>query len=132
MMEPGRLPPLVLNVNDHDGVRYMTSRMLDRAGYQVAEAATGGEALAMVEKIRPRLIVLDIKLPDIGGLEVCRRVKSNPDLQSIKILHTSAVYVAPEAKVQSLNSGADSYLSHPYEQEELIATARSLLRLSEA
>jgi len=76
-------------------------------------------------------MVLDIKLPDIGGLEVCKQIKTNPRTRSIKILHTSAVYVAPEAKVRSLNSGADSYLSHPYEQEELIATVRSLLRLSD-
>jgi signal transduction histidine kinase len=76
-------------------------------------------------------MVLDIKLPDIGGLEVCKQIKTNPGTRSIKILHTSAVFVAPEAKVRSLNSGADSYLSHPYEQEELIATVRSLLRLSD-
>src|ERR1700750_713252 len=118
--------PLVLNVNDHDGVRYMTSRMLDRAGYAVVDAAPGAEALRLVEQHKPRVMVLDIKLPDISGLDVCRQIKLDPQTRSIKILHTSAVYVAPEAKVQSLNSGADGYLSHPYEQEELIATVRSL------
>jgi len=124
-------PTLVLNVNDHDGVRYVTSRMLDRAGYEVVDASTGQEALELAQKLRPRLMVLDIKLPDIGGLEVCKQIKANPRTGSIKILHTSAVFVDPEAKVRSLNSGADSYLSHPYEQEELIATVRSLLRLSD-
>jgi two-component system, sensor histidine kinase len=123
---------LVLNVNDHDGVRYMISRILDRAGYVVAEASSGTEALDKVQTLKPKLIVLDIKLPDMSGLDVCRQVKSDPETRSIKILHTSAVFVAPEAKVQSLNSGADSYLSHPFEQEELIATARSLLRLLDA
>jgi signal transduction histidine kinase len=132
-MNPSSAPPptLVLNVNDHDAVRYVTSRMLDRAGYEVVDATSGREALDLAEKLRPRLMVLDIKLPDIGGLDVCRQIKTNPDTRSIKILHTSAVFVAPEAKVRSLNSGADSYLSHPYEQEELIATVRSLLRLSD-
>src|SRR5579871_6576441 len=132
MNRTGAAAPLILNVNDHDGVRYMTSRMLDRAGYNVVDASTGGEALALVETLKPQLMVLDIKLPDVGGLEVCRQIKLNPQTRSVKILHTSAVFVAPEAKVQSLNSGADSYLSHPYEQEELIATVRSLLRLSDA
>jgi two-component system, sensor histidine kinase len=133
MSQAGRaIGSLVLNVNDHDGVRYMTSRMLDRAGYPVVDAATGGEALRLVAELKPRLVILDIKLPDINGLEVCRQIKLNPATRAIKILHTSAVYVAPEAKVQSLNSGADSYLSHPYEQEELIATVRSLLRLADA
>lgn len=123
---------LVLNVNDQDGVRYMISRMLDRAGFQVVDAGTGAEALEKVQELKPKLVVLDIKLPDISGLEVCRQIKTNPQTQSVKVLHTSAIFVAPEAKVQSLNSGADGYLSHPFEQEELIATARSLLRLSEA
>ena len=65
-------------------------------------------------------------------MEVCRQLKSDTATQSIKVLHTSAVFIAPEAKVQSLNSGADGYLSHPFEHEELIATVRSLLRLQEA
>jgi two-component system, sensor histidine kinase len=123
---------LVLNVNDHDGVRYTISRILDRAGYAVAEASTGREALEKIRALKPRLVVLDIKLPDMNGLDVCRQVKADPEIRSTKILHTSAVFIAPEAKVQSLNSGADSYLSHPFEQEELIATARSLLRLLDA
>lgn len=123
---------LVLNVNDHPGVRYLITRMLDRAGFRVIEAADGETALRSVQERQPRLVVLDIKLPDISGLEVCRRIKADPQLASVKVLHTSAVFVAPEAKVQSLNSGADGYLSHPFEQEELIATARSLLRLVEA
>lgn len=129
---PGMDDALILNVNDHDGVRYMTSRMLERAGLRVIEARTGNEALEKVGQHKPRLVVLDIKLPDISGLEICRMLKSDPDTQSIKLLHTSAVFVAPEAKVQSLNSGADGYLSHPFEQEELIAQVRSLLRLSDA
>lgn len=123
---------LVLNVNDHDGVRYMISRMLDRAGYEVVEAVSGTEALEKIRSLRPRLVVLDIKLPDMSGLDVCREMKADPATRSIKVLHTSAVFIAPEAKVQSLNSGADGYLSHPFEQEELIATARSLLRLLDA
>jgi len=123
---------LILNVNDQDDVRYLTSRMLEQAGYAVVDASTGAEAIELVEKLRPRLVVLDIRLPDIGGLEVCRQLKMNPRTRSVKILHTSAIFVAPETKVQSLNSGADSYLSHPYEKEELIATVRSLLRLSDA
>jgi len=123
---------LVLNVNDHEGARYMISRMLERDGYTVVEAITGGDALEKARKLAPQLVVLDIKLPDVSGMEVCRQLKSDTATQSIKVLHTSAVFIAPEAKVQSLNSGADGYLSHPFEHEELIATVRSLLRLQEA
>jgi len=123
---------LVLNVNDRDSVRYMITRMLQRGGFEVIEAASGHQALQQVRERRPRLVVLDIKLPDIDGLDVCRRIKQDADSPPIKVLHTSAVFVSPEAKVQSLNSGADGYLSHPFEQEELIAVARSLLRLLDA
>jgi len=123
---------LVLNVNDHDAVRYIISRMLDRAGFDVVEATTGMDALEKVHALSPRLVILDIKLPDASGLDVCRRIKSSPATNWIKIVHTSAIFVAPEAKVQSLDSGADGYLSYPFEHEELIATARSLLRLLDA
>ncbi|MEJ1960154.1 MAG: response regulator [Gammaproteobacteria bacterium] len=123
--------PLVLNVNDNDASRYLVTRMLERSGFTVIEAATGGEALEKVHLRMPRLVVLDIKLPDMDGLEVCRQIKADPRTHGVKVLHTSAVFVATEFKVQSLECGADGYLSHPFEQEELIATVRSLLRLSE-
>ena len=112
---------MILNVNDSDATRYMITRMLQRGGFSVIEAATGEQALEMVRSAKPRLVVLDIKLPDTNGLEVCRRIKAEPDTATIKVLHTSAVFVATEYKVQSLDSGADGYLTHPFEQEELIA-----------
>jgi signal transduction histidine kinase len=122
---------LVLNVNDNDASRYLVTRMLEKGGFAVIEAATGGGALDKVREKMPRLVVLDIKLPDMTGLEVCQLIKADPKTQGVKVLHTSAVFVATEFKVQSLECGADGYLSHPFEQEELIATVRSLLRLTE-
>jgi two-component system, sensor histidine kinase len=123
---------IVLNVNDNDASRYVVSRMLEKGGFSVLEASSGQQALDLARSTAPSVVVLDIKLPDIDGLQVCRRLKTDPQTQSIKILHTSAVYVSPEYKVQSLECGADGYLGHPFEQEELVATLRSLLRLSEA
>ena len=123
--------PVVLNVNDNDASRYLVTRMLERGGFTVIESATGRGALDRVRHEMPRLVVLDIKLPDMNGLEVCQRIKADPQTHSVKVLHTSAVFVATEFKVQSLECGADGYLSHPFEQEELIATVRSLLRLTE-
>jgi len=122
---------LVLNVNDNDASRYLVTRMLQKGGFTVIEAATGGSALDQVREKMPRLVVLDIKLPDMTGLEVCQIIKADPKTHGVKVLHTSAVFVATEFKVQSLECGADGYLSHPFEQEELIATVRSLLRLTE-
>ena len=123
--------PLVLNVNDNDASRYLVTRMLERGGFTVIEAANGAGALEKVRGKMPRLVVLDIKLPDMTGLEVCQLIKADPKTHGVKVLHTSAVFVATESKVQSLECGADGYLSHPFEQQELIATVRSLLRLTE-
>jgi len=122
----------ILVVNDAEGARYVITRMLERSGFAVITASTGSEALQRIADDRPRLVVLDIELPDVGGLEVCRRIKAAAVTQHIKVLHTSAVYVATESKVHSLESGADGYLSQPFEREELVATVRSLLRLTDA
>jgi signal transduction histidine kinase len=122
----------LLNVNDNDAARYTVGRMLAHAGFDLLEARTGTEAIDVARRRQPRLVVLDIKLPDMSGLDVCRRLKSDPETAHIKVLHTSAVFISTEFKVKSLESGADGYLAHPFEAEELIAIARSLLRLGEA
>jgi signal transduction histidine kinase len=124
-------PPLILNVNDNEGARYMVTLMLERAGFRVLEAGDGREALAVAAAHAPDLVILDVQLPDIDGFEVCRRLRADPVMASIKVLHTSATFVTLESKVQSLEGGADAYLSQPFEQAELIATCRSLLRLAE-
>jgi PAS domain S-box-containing protein len=121
----------VLNVNDDEANRYMVTRILEGAGYHVVEAADGHEAL-MLSRRRPALVVLDIKLPDISGLEVCRRLKADPDTRSIPVLQTSATFISAERKVEGLDSGADAYLAQPIEPPELVATVRSLLRTQRA
>ncbi|MBX5463713.1 MAG: hybrid sensor histidine kinase/response regulator, partial [Steroidobacteraceae bacterium] len=127
---PGRAG-VVLNVNDSDASRYVVSRMLERAGFVVTEASTGRHALEQARARQPAVIVLDIRLPDVDGLEVCRQLKADPHTCTIKVLHTSAIHVGSDHKVQSLECGADGYLSHPFEHEELVATVRSLMRLGE-
>lgn len=122
--------PLVLNVNDHVANLYMVSKMLKNAGFRVLEARSGSEALAKATSdARPDLIVLDVHLPDISGIEVCRRLKEHPETQDIKVIHTSATYTTSSNKLQGLEAGADGYLTQPFEPAELIATVRSLIRL---
>jgi len=127
-----RAAPLILNVNDNEGARYLVSLMLKKAGFRVIDVSTGEAALEAVGEHHPDLLVLDVKLPGIDGFEVCRRIRATHDSQRVKILHTSATYVALESKIQSLDNGADGYLMQPYEPEELVATVRSLLRLNDA
>lgn len=123
--------PLVLNVNDDEANRYMVTRILECAGFAVVEASDGRDALAHARR-QPSLIVLDIKLPDISGLEVCRRLKADPSTRNIPVLQTSATFVSSERKVEGLDSGADGYLAQPIEPPELVATVRSLLRTQRA
>ena len=122
----------ILNVNDHEQTRYLVGRMLRQAGYEVLEAGTGEDALRLASVKQPDLIVLDVKLPDFSGFEVARMVKSRKETSSIIVLQTSATFVTIDKKVEGLESGADSYLTHPFEPAELLATVKALLRLRRA
>lgn len=122
----------VLHVDDNEVNRYVVSRMLRNAGFNVTEAATGEAALQAVAHVRPDLIILDVQLPDIGGFEICHELKANPVTASIPILLLSASLVESKDKVQGLESGADGYLIQPVEAIELIATVKALLRLRQA
>ncbi len=129
-MEP--TPPVsVLNVNDDEVARYTITRMLRRGGFEVREAADGAEALARAAE-QPDVIVLDVKLPDINGFEVCRRIKAAPATAAIPVLLTSAAFVKAESRVQGLEGGADAYLVQPSEAIELLATVRALVRARRA
>ena len=120
---------LILNVDDHEPARYAKGRVLRRAGYEVLDAGTGEHALELVRERRPDLVLLDIRLPDIDGFEVCRRIRCAPDSATLPVLHTSASFVGYESRVRALEQGADGYLTEPYEPEVLIASVRALLRL---
>ena len=128
---PAEPRDVILNVNDDEATRYVLSRTLRRAGYEIWEASSGYEAL-MLARQSPRLIVLDVKLPDLDGLDVCRRLKADPRTAGIPVLQTSATFVSAERKAEGLDSGADGYLVQPVEPTELIATVRALLRANEA
>jgi signal transduction histidine kinase len=120
---------LVLNVDDNDGARYAKTRILTRAGLRVIEAASGSEALHSAQEHHPDLVLLDMKLPDIHGMEVCRMLRQDPGTRSILVLQTSASYLSSADKIRALDGGADNYLFEPIEPEELVANVRALLRL---
>jgi len=123
---------ILLNINDNEANRYVVTRMLRAAGFQVCEGGTGAEALRLAAEVLPDLIILDVKLPDLNGIEVCRRLKAEARTAGIAVLHLSANYIRPENKVEGLESGADGYLAQPVSASELLATVRSLLRMRQA
>lgn len=122
---------LVLNVDDYVPGRYARTKVLRQAGFTVHEAGTGAEALALVNH-RPDLVVLDINLPDIDGMQVCRRIKENPDTAGTLVLHLSASNLLPADQVAGLESGADAYLVEPVEPAVLVATVKALVRIRRA
>ncbi|OYE00433.1 hybrid sensor histidine kinase/response regulator [Nostoc sp. 'Peltigera membranacea cyanobiont' 232] len=123
---------IILHVDDNEANRYIVSRILQNAGFTVVEAATGAAGLKAVVEHQPALVILDVKLPDIGGFEVCRQIKANPETAFIPVLHLSASFIQSQDKAEGLDSGADAYLVQPVEPIELLATVRSLLRIRRA
>lgn len=122
----------ILHIDDNEANRYIVSRILRNAGFLVVEAASGEEGLKALVEHHLDLVILDVKLPGLDGFQVCHRIKSNPDTAFIPVLHLSASFVKSEDKAQGLDSGADAYLVQPVEPIELVATARSLLRIRQA
>ena len=120
----------VLVVDDDDGRRYFKRRVLERAGYHVAEAERGREALVSARASAPGIVLLDVKLPDISGIEVCRQLKA--DDPSVLVLQTSAAFTGADDRAAALEGGADSYLVEPMEPEELVATVGAMFRLRRA
>ncbi len=120
---------LILNVDDNDGARYVKTRILQSAGFRVIEAANGTDGLEMARKQMPALVLLDVKLPDISGIEVCRRIKADVTTCTVLVLQTSAALIGRDDKIRGLDGGADNYLAAPIEADELIANVNALLRL---
>jgi signal transduction histidine kinase len=123
--------PLILFVEDDVGKRYVIARQLRAAGFEVEEATTGEEGLA---KVRPEHLVaiLDIKLPDMYGWDLCKRIKEDPRTAAVKVLELSATLASAEDRARGLDLGADAYLVHPVELVELVAALRALIRLRQA
>jgi PAS domain S-box-containing protein len=122
----------ILNVDDDEAGRYAATRILRQAGYHVLESGSGLEALALVRSAKPDLVLLDVKLPDINGLEVARRIKEDPETAHILVLQLSASFVHARDTVRGLEAGADSYLTEPLEAAVLVATVDALMRIRQA
>jgi len=120
----------ILNADDNEVARYTKNRTLRHAGFAVLDACTGGETLEAMEKAHPPLVLLDVKLPDVSGIEVCKVIKKK--WPSTIVLQTSATFVTPADRTRALEGGADSYLIEPIDPDELVATVRALVRLQAA
>ncbi|HKG16459.1 MAG TPA: response regulator transcription factor [Solirubrobacteraceae bacterium] len=117
-------PPRVLVVEDDRPIAEVLQRSLRMEGYDVRTSGDGREALDTAHAFLPDLVVLDLGLPGLDGIEVARRLRAHDDTPILMLTARDAL----EARVEGLDSGADDYLVKPFERRELLARMRALLR----
>jgi signal transduction histidine kinase len=120
---------VVINCDDTVETRYTKTRVLRQAGYEVVECGTGQEALQKTRELMPDLVMCDVQLPDMSGLEVCRRIKEDAVTGIIPVIQISATFITKEHEREALKHGADIYLTEPLEPKELETVVSVLLRL---
>ena len=125
--ERGLVKPLVLIVEDEQALVTLLRYNFEAAGYEVATALDGEEALLAIAERRPDLIVLDWMLPSISGLEVCRQVRRKPETRDVPVIMLTARGEEAD-RVRGLDSGADDYVTKPFGVDELMARIRAALR----
>ena len=121
-------PERILVVDDNETNRDILEARLTANGYEVLHACDGEEALAMTTRHRPDLILLDIMMPKVDGIEVCRRIKADAKLSFTPIILVTAKADSKDI-VTGLDAGADEYLTKPIDQTALVARVKALLRL---
>jgi len=116
-------------VEDEDAIAHLVERVLGDAGYLCLRARDGEQALRMVRSEAPDLVILDVLMPKLDGIEVVRRLKSDPILSRAPVLMLTSL-ASVDDRVRGLDAGADDYLPKPFDLRELVARVQSLLRLS--
>jgi DNA-binding response OmpR family regulator len=117
----------ILLVDDDTAVLRALTRVLERSSYSVSSVTSGTEAWKLILQQRPDLLILDIMMPRMNGIEVCRRVRADPYVAKMPILFLTAKG-QPTDIAQGLDAGADDYLVKPFKNAELPARIRALLR----
>ena len=117
----------ILIVDDEQDLVKLTRYNLEKEGYKVISAYNGEDALFLARREKPELIILDIMLPGIDGLEVCKKLKADPELANIAILMLTAKGEEIDITL-GLKLGADDYITKPFSLKELIARVQAILR----
>jgi DNA-binding response OmpR family regulator len=120
------MPKEILIVDDEPGIVVPVQFLMEQQGYKVIITNRGDDALEMIYKYKPDLVLLDIMLPGIDGYEVCEIVRLNPDYRNVKIIFLTAKGREVEI-AKGLALGADAYITKPYSNDELVAKVKELL-----
>lgn len=118
---------LVLVVEDEEALAMLLSYNLEKEGYEVATVANGLNAVSEVERLLPSVIILDWMLPEISGIEICKLIRSKPDIKNIPIIMLTAKS-QEEDKIKGLSAGADDYVTKPFSVPELMARVKTNMR----
>ena len=118
----------ILVVDDEAAIREYETSLLSELGHEVLTAADGAEALRLACERRPHLVLLDIMMPELSGIEVCRQLRADPRTRYTRIIMVSAVD-AKRALEESIIAGADDFLAKPVHALELMVRVRSILRV---
>jgi PAS domain S-box-containing protein len=119
----------ILVADDFPLILQAYSEILRAEGYEVWEASTGQQALQLTREKRPHLVLLDVMLPDLSGMEVCRQIKAEPALTDVFVVLASGVATSVAHKVDGFETGADDYLVKPLDITEFLARLRTIVRL---
>ncbi|MBX8471220.1 MULTISPECIES: response regulator [unclassified Pseudomonas] len=119
----------LLIVDDNVATRYALRRRLERHGYEVLEAGTGGDGLALIASEPLDALILDVNLPDMSGFDIVRKLRTDPGTALLPVIHVSAASIQTGDIITGLDAGADAYLIHPVDPDVLLATLRTLLRV---
>jgi CheY-like chemotaxis protein len=119
---------IILMVDDSPENLRILGKALEQE-YEVRVAASGPEALHSVQSSAPDLILLDIVMPGMGGYEICRQIKSNPDFRMIPVIFISALSMS-EDKIRAFQEGAVDYITKPFQTDEVMARVHTHLQLS--
>ncbi len=119
----------ILNIDDTPALRYGKTRTLRAAGYDVVEADTGAAALRLARQLQPGLVLCDVNLPDMSGIDVCRQLKADPVTATVPVIQISATFVTEKHQQEGLRGGADIYLTEPLEPKVLETVVQVLLQL---
>ena len=118
---------LVMVIEDEEAISLLLTYNLEKEGYEVATVSNGMNAVSEVERLLPSVIILDWMLPEISGVEICKLIRSKPDIKNIPIIMLTAKS-QEEDKIKGLSAGADDYVTKPFSVPELMARVKTNLR----
>src|SRR5258706_6362743 len=118
----------IVVVDDDAGIRESLKDLLALENWECAVAPTAKEGLALIEALKPELVVTDVQLPDMSGYQLCQSLKRNPGSRHVPVVMITGRFTEPDDKVQGFESGADEFFSKPFDPVLFVARIKSILR----